>query len=292
MPNPPTVMARLDRATQYSRAPPVLTGSPGLAFGSPKDDRPGKLARGMGPAPQPGKDPAIQGGKRRKLERRSRLASGSSCQRRLASNRPAPLRLERANWTPAFAGVTETAVIQSGRTVLQVRSPPRKRGSRGVGKPSGFPPARERAVAAVARMNPRTDRGAMRGSGPRRHPGFRCRSIRATLATHATTTSLVRPTAHGADMLLHFGPKVRMLAPSEKKFSRFHPPPPGLAYTLPHPFPRGGVVWTAWAAWGGNGARAGRGPPGACHLAGNGPARPGGLLRHPSGTTTGAPNGG
>jgi hypothetical protein len=27
-------------------------------------------------------------------------------------------------------------------------------------------------------------------------------------------------------------------------------------------------------------------------LAGNGPDRPGGLLRHPSGTTTGAPNGG
>ena len=32
-------MARLDRATQYSPEMPVITGSPGLAFGSPEDDR-------------------------------------------------------------------------------------------------------------------------------------------------------------------------------------------------------------------------------------------------------------
>ena len=49
------------------------------------------------------------------------------------------------------------------------------------------------------------------------------------------------------------------------------------------------MLETAWITWEGNGARAGRGPPGLVACAGNGPDRPGGLLRHPSGTRTGAP---
>jgi hypothetical protein len=32
-------MARLDRATQYPQPAPVIAGSPGLAFGSPEDDK-------------------------------------------------------------------------------------------------------------------------------------------------------------------------------------------------------------------------------------------------------------
>jgi hypothetical protein len=38
-------MARLDRATQYSLEVLVFTGSPGLACGSPEDDRQDPKAR-------------------------------------------------------------------------------------------------------------------------------------------------------------------------------------------------------------------------------------------------------
>jgi hypothetical protein len=42
----------------------------------------------------------------------------SSCQRRLASNRETPRRIERAHWTPACAGVTRVVMIQSVRALL------------------------------------------------------------------------------------------------------------------------------------------------------------------------------
>ena len=60
---------------------------------------------------------------------------------------------------------------------------------------------------------------------------------------------------------------------------------------LPHPVPRGGVLETAWITWGGNGARAGRGPPGFLAWRGTVPIVPGVSSDHPSGTTTGAPRG-
>ena len=44
-------MARLDRATQYSPETAVITGSPGLAFGSPEDDKKVKQCPGWDARP-------------------------------------------------------------------------------------------------------------------------------------------------------------------------------------------------------------------------------------------------
>jgi hypothetical protein len=77
-------------------------------------------------------------------------------------------------------------------------------------------------------------------------------------------------------------------APSEKNFPHFHPPPSRLAYAAGIPSPRGRArdrldhVERERRPRRSGPARPGR-------SAGNGPDRPGGLLRHPSGTTTGAP---